>query len=181
MIMNVWIYGHWNKVLPKRPMVDYQLNPRWRFEHIQSNVSLLKFAGLRNSGPANKIVWFWFPIFRDIFLWKSWHQCWPASVSSCIRSFHRSDKQSVRLDDIFWAWKCTDYFVIELLPPRKVLPPGKSHILRKLLILLPLLAWLTYFCISRRSFATWTQYNTTILVNIYIFLSKKIDQHEGRC
>ena len=37
-------------------MVDYQLNPRWRFEHIQSNVSLLKFAGLRNSGPANKIV-----------------------------------------------------------------------------------------------------------------------------
>ena len=56
--------------------------------------------------------------------------------------------------------------------PRKVLPPGKSHILRKLLILLPLLAWLTYFCISRRSFATWTQYNTTILVDIQTFLLK---------
>ena len=171
-------YGHWNKVLPKRPMGDYQLNPGWRFEHIQSNVSLLKFAGLRNSGPANKIVHFgeFFLIlisffFQGISFWlKSWHQCWPASVSACIRSFHRSDEQSVRLDDIFWAWKCTDYFVIELLPPRKVSPPGKRHILRKLLILLPLLAWLTYFCISRRSFATWTQYNTTILVDIYTFL-----------
>ena len=60
-------YGHWNKVLPKRPMVDYQLNPGWRFEHIQSNVSLLKFAGLRNPGPANKIVWFWFPLFSGTF------------------------------------------------------------------------------------------------------------------
>ena len=56
-----------------------------------------------------KLFDFDFLYFQGHFLWKSWHQCWPASVSSCIRSFHRSDKQSVRLDDIFWAWNAPGF------------------------------------------------------------------------
>ena len=72
-------------------------------------------------------------------------------------------------------WHILSLKMHRLLWHRAVTPPEsftarKRHILRKLLILLPLLAWLTYFCISRRSFATWTQYNTTNLVNIYTFL-----------